>query len=72
MTRSARRALTLVQDVAWLLVVGLLLPLWMFLALIGLVVIVAKQLALWAGGNKAAPKSPYDPIRVAAPGTSRP
>jgi hypothetical protein len=69
---TSRRALTLVQDIAWLLVVGLLLPLWMFLALIGLVVIVSKQVALWAGGNKAAPRSPYDPIRVAAPGTSRP
>jgi hypothetical protein len=45
---------TYIKDIGWLLLIGLLLPLWMALALASLVFIVARHVYWWSRGNTTA------------------
>jgi hypothetical protein len=49
--RPQRRIVTHLQDLAWVLLVGLLLPLWIFLALVALAVVVGRPLYIWVRGK---------------------
>jgi hypothetical protein len=60
------RFVTHLQDLAWVLLLGLLLPLWMLLALGALVAVIARQLYLWARGNTTARSRPLPLPRVRA------
>jgi hypothetical protein len=50
--------MTFVKDIAWLLLIGLLMPLWMLLAVGSVVVIVGGHLYMWARGNTTAVSRP--------------
>jgi hypothetical protein len=50
--------MTFVKDIAWLVLIGLLLPLWMLLGLVSLVVIVGRHMYWWARGNTTAVSRP--------------
>ena len=43
--------MTFIKDVGWFLLIGMLLPMWMAVALVALVFIVARHLYWWARGN---------------------
>lgn len=50
--------MTFVKDIAWLLLIGLLLPLLMLVGLVCLVVIIGRQLYWWMRGNTTAVSRP--------------
>lgn len=65
--------MTHIKDIGWLLLLGLLLPLWMALALVALVAIVVRHLYLWVRGNTTATSRPRrSPPASAVPGEIAP
>lgn len=55
--------MSIAKDFAWLFLIALLLPLWMLLALTGLVVIVGRHLYWWVRGNTTAASRPVPRLR---------
>ena len=65
--------MTLVKDLAWVALIVLFLPVIMAVALVAVVVILARSLAMWAHGNlsstsrSAAPAEGPLPLSAATP-----
>jgi hypothetical protein len=62
---------TYLKDIGWVLLIGLLLPLWMAIALLALVFVIGRHLYLWARGNttvasRLARESPRSSRRASA------
>ena len=58
---------TVIKDIGWFLLIGLLLPLWMALSLAALAFMVTRQLYWWARGTMPAASSSVTAPVVATP-----